>query len=114
MHKLYQTHSMPETAENVAEEFKVARADQDAFALRSQQRWAAAKAAGKFADEIVPVTLPQKKGGREDSRYRRASARGHYPRDAGQTERHREGGRHGNGRQRFRRQRRRLRAAAGV
>ena len=38
MHKLYQTHSMPETAENVAEEFKVARADQDGFALRSQQR----------------------------------------------------------------------------
>ena len=62
MHKLYQTHSMPETAENVAEEFKVARADQDGFALRSQQRWAAAKAAGKFADEIVPVTLPQRKG----------------------------------------------------
>jgi acetyl-CoA acyltransferase len=62
MHKLYQTHSMPETAENVAEEFKVARVDQDSFALRSQQRWAAAKAAGKFADEIVPVTLPQKKG----------------------------------------------------
>jgi acetyl-CoA acyltransferase len=62
MHKLYQTHSMPETAENVAEEFKVARADQDGFALRSQQRWAAAKAAGKFSDEIVPVTLPQRKG----------------------------------------------------
>jgi acetyl-CoA acyltransferase len=62
MHKLYQTHSMPETAENVAEEFKVARADQDGFALRSQQRWAAAKAAGKFSDEIVPVRLPQRKG----------------------------------------------------
>ena len=62
MHKLYQTHSMPETAENVAEEFKVARADQDGFALRSQQRWAAAKASGKFSDEIVPVTLPQRKG----------------------------------------------------
>jgi acetyl-CoA acyltransferase len=62
MQKLYQTHSMPETAENVAEEFKVARVDQDGFALRSQQRWAAARAAGKFVDEIVPVTLPQKKG----------------------------------------------------
>ena len=62
MLKLYQTHSMPETAENVADEFKVARGDQDAFALRSQQRWAAAKAAGKFQDEIVPVVLPQKKG----------------------------------------------------
>jgi len=55
-------HSMPETAENVAEEFKVSRADQDAFALRSQQRTAAAIAAGKLAEEIVPVTLAQKKG----------------------------------------------------
>src|SRR5438128_9373234 len=55
-------HSMPETAENVAEEFKVSRADQDAFALRSQQRTAAAIAAGKLAEEIVPVTIPQKKG----------------------------------------------------
>src|SRR6185369_1291471 len=58
----YGIDQMPETAENVAEEFKVSRADQDGFALRSQQRWAAAKAAGKFADEIVPVTLPQRKG----------------------------------------------------
>ncbi len=54
--------SMPETAENVAEEFRIARADQDAFALRSQQRWAAAHAAGFFTREIVPVALPQKKG----------------------------------------------------
>ncbi|MRX11733.1 3-oxoadipyl-CoA thiolase [Pseudoduganella sp. FT25W] len=54
--------SMPETAENVAQEFGVSRADQDAFALRSQQRWAAAHAAGVFRDEIVPVTLPQKRG----------------------------------------------------
>jgi acetyl-CoA acyltransferase len=51
--------SMPETAENVAQEFGIGRADQDAFALRSQQRWAAAHAAGVFRDEIVPVTLPQ-------------------------------------------------------
>ncbi|NYE61917.1 3-oxoadipyl-CoA thiolase [Duganella sp. 1224] len=51
--------SMPETAENVAQEFGISRADQDAFALRSQQRWAAAHAAGVFRDEIVPVTLPQ-------------------------------------------------------
>jgi 3-oxoadipyl-CoA thiolase len=51
--------SMPETAENVAQEFGISRADQDAFALRSQQRWAAAHAAGLFRDEIVPVTLPQ-------------------------------------------------------
>jgi acetyl-CoA acyltransferase len=54
--------SMPETAENVAEQFGISRADQDALALRSQQRWAAANAAGAFADEIVPVSLPQKKG----------------------------------------------------
>jgi acetyl-CoA acyltransferase len=54
--------SMPETAENVATEFKVSRADQDAYAMRSQQRYAKAKAAGFFAAEIVPVTLPQKKG----------------------------------------------------
>jgi 3-oxoadipyl-CoA thiolase len=54
--------SMPETAENVAAEFGVNRADQDAFALRSQQRWAAAHAAGFFKAEIVPVPIPQKKG----------------------------------------------------
>ncbi|MCX8016479.1 MAG: acetyl-CoA C-acyltransferase, partial [Rhodocyclaceae bacterium] len=62
MKQLYQTHSMPETADNVAEEFQISRADQDAFALRSQQRWAAAHAAGRFADELVPVMVPQKKG----------------------------------------------------
>ncbi|HJW51514.1 MAG TPA: 3-oxoadipyl-CoA thiolase [Burkholderiaceae bacterium] len=54
--------SMPETAENVAADFKVARADQDAFALRSQQRYAAARARGYFAGEIVPVTIPGRKG----------------------------------------------------
>ncbi len=54
--------SMPETAENVAEQFGVSRADQDALALRSQQRWAAAQAAGFFDSEIVAVTLAQKKG----------------------------------------------------
>jgi len=54
--------SMPETADNVAAEFGVSRADQDAFAARSQARWAAAQDAGLFAEEIVPVTIPQKKG----------------------------------------------------
>ncbi len=54
--------SMPETAENVAAEFGIARADQDAFALRSQQRYAAAKARGFFSGEIVPVTIPGRKG----------------------------------------------------
>jgi acetyl-CoA acetyltransferase family protein len=58
----YGIDSMPETAENVAAEFKIARADQDAFALRSQQRTAAAIAAGRLAEEIVPVTIAQKKG----------------------------------------------------
>src|SRR5260221_13723139 len=54
--------SMPETAENVAADFNVSRADQDAFALRSQQRAAAAIAAGRLAEEIVAVSIPSKKG----------------------------------------------------
>lgn len=58
----YGIDSMPETAENVAGQFGINRADQDAFALRSQQRWAVANAAGFFAGEIVPVSIPQKKG----------------------------------------------------
>jgi acetyl-CoA acyltransferase len=58
----YGTDLMPETAEIVAEEFHVSRADQDAFALRSQQRTAAAVKAGYFKQEIVPVAIPQKKG----------------------------------------------------
>ncbi|MFZ0097790.1 MAG: 3-oxoadipyl-CoA thiolase [Gemmobacter sp.] len=62
MKKIYGTHSMPETADNVALDYAISRADQDAFALRSQQRWAAAQAAGIFKDEIVPVVIPQKKG----------------------------------------------------
>ena len=62
MKKIYGTHSMPETADNVAADYNVSRADQDAFAIRSQQRWATAQAAGIFRDEIVPVVIPQKKG----------------------------------------------------
>jgi len=58
----YGIDSMPETAENVAAEFGVSRADQDAFALRSQQRAAAAIADGRLAQEIVPVAVPAKKG----------------------------------------------------
>ncbi|HWK50188.1 MAG TPA: 3-oxoadipyl-CoA thiolase [Steroidobacter sp.] len=54
--------SMPETAENVAAEFGIARADQDAFALRSQQRYARAHAAKFFDSELTPVEIPQKKG----------------------------------------------------
>jgi 3-oxoadipyl-CoA thiolase len=58
----YGTDSMPETAENVAEEFHISREDQDAFALRSQQRWARAHASCFFKDEVVPVAIPQAKG----------------------------------------------------
>lgn len=54
--------SMPQTADNVAADFSISRADQDAFAARSQARWEAAQKAGVFADEIVPVIVPQKKG----------------------------------------------------
>ncbi len=62
MKKQYDTHTMPQTADNVAADFNISRADQDAFALRSQQRWAAAHAAGRFKDELVPVEIPRKKG----------------------------------------------------
>src|SRR5712692_10961094 len=58
----YGTDSMPETGEIVAEEFHVSREDQDAFALRSQQRTANAMRNGRLAEEIVPVPIPQKKG----------------------------------------------------
>ncbi|WP_208408745.1 3-oxoadipyl-CoA thiolase [Sphingomonas vulcanisoli] len=61
MRAAYGVDSMPETAENVADDFGIARADQDAFALRSQQRAAAAQANGRLAAEIVPVTIPKKK-----------------------------------------------------
>ena len=62
MKALHGVDSMPETAENVAQDFAISRADQDAFAIRSQQRAGAAQAAGRFAREIVPVSIPQKKG----------------------------------------------------
>src|SRR5438105_7680608 len=58
----YGVDSMPETAENVAQEFNVKRSDQDAFALRSQQRAATAIAEGRLAEEIVPVTIHSKRG----------------------------------------------------
>lgn len=58
----YGADTMPETAENVAAEFGISRQDQDAFALRSQQRTAAAMAAGRLAEEIVPVEVPQRRG----------------------------------------------------
>jgi acetyl-CoA acyltransferase len=62
MKAAYGIDSMPETAENVAAEFAISRSDQDAFAWRSQQRWAAADAAGRFADEILAVEIAQQKG----------------------------------------------------
>ncbi|MBO9401457.1 3-oxoadipyl-CoA thiolase [Shimia sp. R9_3] len=62
MKAMYGTDSMPQTADNVAEDYHINREDQDAFAARSQARWAAAHAAGYFAEEITPVTVPQRKG----------------------------------------------------
>ncbi len=61
MKKQYGVDSMPETGENVAEEFKVSRADQDLFALRSEAKAAEAQANGRLAREITPVTIPQRK-----------------------------------------------------
>lgn len=62
MHEMYGTDSMPQTADNVAEDYGINRADQDSFAARSQARWAAAHEAGVFKEEITPVTIPQRKG----------------------------------------------------
>lgn len=62
MKKQYGVDSMPETGENVAEEFNVSRQDQDIFALRSQEKAAAAQENGRLAREIVPITIPQRKG----------------------------------------------------
>ena len=62
MKERYGIDSMPQTADNVAAQFEIGRADQDAFALRSQQRWKAAFDAGVFDDEIVGVDVPRKKG----------------------------------------------------
>jgi len=59
---VHHPYSMGETAENVAEKYGISRADQDAFALRSHQRAVAAQQSGRFGAEIVPVTIPQKKG----------------------------------------------------
>ncbi|ENX17830.1 beta-ketoadipyl-CoA thiolase [Acinetobacter sp. CIP 64.2] len=60
--EMYGVDSMPQTAENVAEQFNIDRADQDQFALNSQQRTATAQAKGFFSNEIVPVSIPQRKG----------------------------------------------------
>ena len=62
MQEHYGVESMPQTGDNVAEDFGISREDQDAFAVRSQQRTAAAQASGFFADEIIPVRIAHKKG----------------------------------------------------
>tara|TARA_R110002020_G_scaffold140233_1_gene311553 strand:+ start:748 stop:1953 length:1206 start_codon:yes stop_codon:yes gene_type:complete len=62
MKKQYGVDSMPETGDHVAVDFKVSREDQDAFAVRSQEKAAAAQASGRFAKEITPVSVPQRKG----------------------------------------------------
>ncbi|MDE3121384.1 MAG: 3-oxoadipyl-CoA thiolase [Paracoccaceae bacterium] len=62
MKRAFGVDTMPQTADNVAADYGISRADQDAFAARSQARWAAAQEVGVFAEEIVPVSLPQKKG----------------------------------------------------
>jgi hypothetical protein len=62
MKEMYGIDSMPQTADNVAADYNISREDQDEFAARSQARWAAAHEAGLFADEITPVSVPQRKG----------------------------------------------------
>ena len=116
MEALHGTHPLGETAELVAELHHVSREEQDAFALESQRRWAAAHAAGKFADELVAVELPGGRGGAarrfevdehprpDDDRRRAGGVEAGVP----------QVGRHGHRRQLVRDQRRRGGAAAGV
>ena len=101
MEKLFPLESMGETGENVAERYGVSREDQDAFALQSQQRWAAADEAGRFADELVPVGEVERDEHPRPttSAEKLAALRAGLPR-----------GRHGHRRQRERDQRRRRRA----
>ena len=95
----YGVDSMAETGENVAEEFQVARKDQDAFALRSQQRAGKAAAAGYFAEEIVPVQAPGGKAGPIVGRQGRASAPRHHDRKSAKAQTDRAQPRHHHGRQ---------------
>ena len=100
----YGVDAMPETGENVAEEFQVSRADQDAMAIRSQQRAGAAIASGYFAEEITPVSVPGGKAGPIIGRQGRASAPGDHAGGPDQIEADRAQSRHGDGGQRVRRQ----------
>jgi acetyl-CoA acetyltransferase len=91
----YGDDTMPSTAENVAQEWQVSRADQDAFAVRSQDKAAAAQENGRFAAEIVPVLIPQRKGDPIRGRPRRTSAQDER-RGAGEIEADRARRRHGH------------------
>ena len=109
MKKQYGVDAMPETAENVAEDYQVARRDQDAFALRSQQRAAKAQAAGYFAKEIEPVIVPGGKAGPvtvDKDEHIRADT---TLEGLAKLKTVRAAARHGDGGQRLRRQRRRRR-----
>ena len=107
----YYPYSMGETAENVVERCGVSREDQDAFALTSQQRWADAHAAGRFADEIVADRGPRRQGDAR-VRHRRAPAPRRHARVARRAQAGVQAGRLGIGHrgQRLRHQRRRRRA----
>ena len=95
--KLYHPFSMGETAENVAGKWKISREEQDRFALESQRRACRAMESGRFADEIVPVPIPQRQGRAGAGGQRRASAGGHDARFAGQAEAGVSRGRDGDG-----------------
>ena len=103
----YGIDAMPETAENVAEDFQIRRADQDAFALRSQQRAAAAQAAGRLAAEIVPVEVKERRGEVRTVDAGRASAPRDHARAPGRAADAVPRGRLGHRGQRVGRQRRR-------
>ena len=100
----YGVDAMPETGENVAEEFQVSRADQDAMAIRSQQRAGAAIASGYFAEEITPVSVPGGKAGPDHRRQGRASAPRDHAGGPDETEADRAQSRHGDRGQCVRRQ----------
>ena len=103
MKQAYGDDTMPSTAENVAQEFQISRDDQDAFAVRSQAKAAAAQANGRLAAEIVPVDDPAAQGRSGRRRPRRASARDQR-RGAGEAEADRPRRRHRHRRQRLGRQ----------
>ena len=100
----YGVDAMPETGENVAEEFQVSRADQDAFAIRSQQRAGAAIASGYFAEEIIAGHGARRQGRPDHGRQGRASAPRDHAGRPGQAEADRAQSRHGDRRQCLRRQ----------